>query len=69
MGKVVDKYWEQCAIDGGSFIYRAQHRIMEGDCQYDHGPRLVTLKKFFIDKFPVTNMRYKRFLDESGYNY
>ena len=62
-----EEYWEQCKVDAGTCIYRVQHRIMEGDCQYDHGPRLVNVKKFLIDKYPVTNKKYKNFLEESGY--
>lgn len=50
-----------------SYIYRVQHRIMEGDCQCDHGPFLVTVLAFYMDKYPVTNEQYKQFLDESGY--
>lgn len=61
------KYWEQVFIKESQFIYRVQHRVMEGDCQYDHGPRLVRLPSFFIDKYPVTNMKFKKFIDESGY--
>jgi len=40
---------------------------MEGDCQYDHGPRVVHLNPFFISKYPVTNEMYKEFIDDSGY--
>lgn len=54
-------------IGAAAFIYRVQHRIMEGDCQYDHGPRLVNINPFFIAKYPVTNKQFKVFLDESGY--
>lgn len=58
---------EQVLVQESSYIYRVQHRIMEGDCQYDHGPRLVNLKSFYIDKYPVTNRMFKVFLSESGY--
>ena len=36
-------------IQGDSYIYRVKHRIMEGDCEYDHGPRVIreTMKKRF----------------------
>ena len=54
-------------IPATSYIYRTSHRIMEGDCQYDHGPRVVELAEFYIDKFPVTNADFKTFLDDSGY--
>jgi len=55
-------------IPQGEFIYRVEHRIMEGDCQYDHGPRPVKAGPLYVDKFPVTNYLFKIFLDESGYN-
>jgi formylglycine-generating enzyme required for sulfatase activity len=54
-------------IPKGRFIYRVQHRIMEGDCQYDHGPRLVEAGPFYADRFPVTNRRFGEFLTVSGY--
>lgn len=57
----------QVFIPGDSFIYRVEHRIMEGDCDYDHGPRMVKVPDLFIDKYPVTNERYYYFLKESGY--
>ena len=40
---------------------------MEGDCQYDHGPRVVNLRPFYIYKYPVTNAMFKAFIDETGY--
>ncbi len=58
---------EMVLVPKTSYIYRVHHRIMEGDCQYDHGPRFVELDKFYIDKYPVTNHMFKEFLTESGY--
>lgn len=58
---------EQVLVRGGAYIYRVQHRIMEGDCQFDHGPRAVATADLYFDKYPVTNERFKRFLDDSGY--
>lgn len=58
---------EQILIQESGYIYRVQHRILEGDCQYDHGPRYVNLKTFYIDKYPVTNYLYMKFLEESKY--
>ena len=49
------------------YIYRVVHRIMEGDCEYDHGPRMVYIKELLADKYPVTNEKFKIFMDESGY--
>jgi formylglycine-generating enzyme required for sulfatase activity len=40
---------------------------MEGDCQYDHGPRLVEVGPLYADIFPVTNRLYGEFLELSGY--
>lgn len=51
-----------------SYIYRVVHRIMEGDCQYDHGPRIVSAGGFYAGKYPVTNAQYYRFLSDSGYH-
>lgn len=50
-----------------SYIYRVEHRIMEGDCDYDHGPRMVQVPELLVDKYPVTNERFYQFLQESGY--
>lgn len=58
---------EKVFIQGDSYIYRVEHRIMEGDCEYDHGPRMVKVPSLLVDKYPVTNDRFYRFLKESGY--
>lgn len=50
-----------------TYIYRVRHRIMEGDCQYDHGPRPVTAGPFLAGRYPVTNAQYYQFLQESSY--
>lgn len=57
----------QVFIKGGRFIYRVDHRIMEGDCQYDHGPFVADVSDFYMDKYPVTNKQFETFLNESGY--
>ena len=54
-------------VAGSSFIYRVNHRIMEGDCQVDHGPKVMEIKSFFADIYPVTNLQYGYFLEETGY--
>lgn len=54
-------------IQKTSYIYRVVHRIMEGDCEYDHGPRLVQLEHIRMSKYPVTNRQYEQFLNASGY--
>lgn len=58
---------EQILIDGGGYIYRVEHRIMEGDCEYDHGPRWVEVPPLLVDKYPVTNRRFYDFLKASHY--
>lgn len=67
MNEYIKKYGEQILIKENQFIYRVQHRIMEGECQYDHGPRLAAINSFSIDKYPVTNRLFKIFLDDTGY--
>lgn len=54
-------------IPGGTFIFRVRHRIMEGDCQVDHGPALLTIPPFQMQKYPVTNGMYQTFVMETGY--
>ena len=58
---------ELVKIDGDSYIYRVVHRIMEGDCQTEHGPVLVTVGPLLAQKYCVTNGMYYEFIRESGY--
>jgi formylglycine-generating enzyme required for sulfatase activity len=58
---------EEIFIPGGGYIYRVRHRIMEGDCQINHGPYWVEIPPLYVDKYPVTNAMYHRFIVESGY--
>lgn len=44
---------------GDSFIAYPEELTKKGES--------VGMKKFFMDKYPVTNAQYKQFLDESGY--
>lgn len=62
---MVEQEWVK--IEKDTYIYRVQHRIMEGDCQMDHGPKSVTLNPFYASKYAVTNHMYYQFLQESGY--
>jgi formylglycine-generating enzyme required for sulfatase activity len=64
---VANSFDDMVYIQASEYIYRVQHRIMEGDCQYDHGPRTVKVASFYIDKYPITNKRFKEFLDASKY--
>ncbi len=52
---------------GAIYIYKVIHRIMEGDCQYGHGPRPVIIPNLLAGKYPVTNTQFKNFLDATGY--
>ena len=58
---------ETVRIPEAEYIYRVTHRIMEGDCQMDHGPRLVKVGPLEADVYCVTNAMYQKFLEESGY--
>jgi iron(II)-dependent oxidoreductase len=67
-------------IPGGNFVFRVRGTEIEGgsmngvDVQYpwEDSPRrfhehTMTIKPFFIDKFPVTNAQFKAFLDATHY--
>lgn len=45
-------YSEMIRIPAAKYIYRVVHRIMEGDCEYDHGPREVSVPELEIGKYP-----------------
>lgn len=52
---------EMVAIPAGKFIMGTDERLS------DEGPRhVVHLKRFYIDKYEVTNLQYKKFIDETG---
>ncbi len=50
-----------------TYIYRVVHRVMEGDCQCEHGPMPVTVGPLYADVYPVTNAQYYQFVQDSGY--
>jgi iron(II)-dependent oxidoreductase len=67
-------------VPGDSFVFRVRGTEIEGasmngvDVQYpwEDSPRrfhdhAMTVKPFFIDKFPVTNAQFKQFLDATHY--
>lgn len=54
-------------IEKSQYIFRCVHRIMEGDCAAEHGPILVDVGGFYVDKYPVTNKMFYDFLNESNY--
>ena len=56
------------AIPGGSYLFHATHRFREGGfVLFDEGPRDVQVQPFHIDRYEVTNVEYRRFLDRTGY--
>lgn len=68
------------AIPGGRFRFQVSGIMIEGgdeigvDVQYPwedsprrHHLRDMEIKPFFIDRYPVTNAEFKKFLDASGY--
>lgn len=54
-------------IEKAGYIYRVCHRIMEGDCQMDHGPKYVEVGPLEADVYCVTNAMFYDFLQKSGY--
>ena len=61
-------YREMIRIPESTYVYRVVHRIMEGDCAYDHGPVIKHMPAFDIGKYPVTNAMYYEFIQASGYH-
>ena len=68
-------------IDGGDYLFKVRGVEIEGDddagvdVQYpwENSPRcfhehLMQIKRFFIDKYPVTNADFKKFLDATHYH-
>ena len=52
---------EMILIPAGKFIRGTDYRLP------DEGPRhVVDLPAFYIDKYEVTNLQYKKFIDETG---
>ena len=68
-------------IDGGDYLFVVQGIEIEGsndigvDVQYpwENSPRrfhehTLQIKPFYIDKYPVTNAEFKRFMDATNYH-
>ncbi|MDR1483073.1 MAG: formylglycine-generating enzyme family protein [Synergistaceae bacterium] len=55
-------------IERDTYIYRCIHRIMEGDCQAEHGPLEVAVGPLMAQKYAVTNAMYFEFVKESAYS-
>lgn len=60
-------YNEWVSLDGAKMLYIVRHRIMEGDCQAEHGPVTIDLPAYQIQRYPVTNAQYAAFVEETGY--
>ncbi len=58
---------ETVAIAKDTYIYRCVHRIMEGDCQMNHGPYAATIGPLEAEKYTVTNAMFYDFMKASGY--
>lgn len=58
---------ELVSIPKSKYIFRVVHRIMEGDCQMEHGPIMVEVGDISAMKYTVTNAMYYDFMVESGY--
>lgn len=58
---------EWIAVPDTRMLYVVRHRIMEGDCQAEHGPTVVDLPAYQIQRYPVTNAQYMTFVRETGY--
>lgn len=59
---------EMVRVSGGEFRYQASHRFREGGfILYDEGPRVVTMRTFWMDRYEVTNRQYQRFLHAVDY--
>jgi len=55
-------------VPGGAYLFHASHRFREGGfVLFDEGPREVMMQGFFMDRYEVTNARYREFLEASGY--
>ncbi len=60
--KLGDKLNELILIPAGDFIRGTNNRLP------DEGPQhVVNVKAFYIDKYEVTNLQYKKFLDSTGH--
>lgn len=58
---------ELVPVGRANYIYRCVHRVMEGDCQMEHGPIEVTIGPLIAEKYCVTNAMFYDFLQASGY--
>jgi formylglycine-generating enzyme required for sulfatase activity len=59
---------QMVAIDGGHYLFHADHRFREGGfILFDEGPRAVQMQPFSMDRYEVTNAQFRAFLEASGY--
>jgi len=62
---MIENQWVN--IPASRMLYMVRHRIMEGDCQAEHGPVVLHLDAYQIQKYPVTNAQYMLFVEQTGY--
>jgi formylglycine-generating enzyme len=56
---------EMVLIPGGTFHMGTDNLVIKSDAE---GPRrVITLSSFYIDKYEVSNAKFKRFVDETRY--
>ena len=55
-------------IPSQQVIYRVHHRTLEGGCSAEHGPVLKNCAAFNIQKYPVTNAEFVKFVEQTGYH-
>lgn len=54
-------------VNGGEYEYFSTHGDDFIPYPDNSEKKKIIMKDFYIDKFPVTNSEYKKFIDESGY--
>lgn len=59
---------EWIEIPAARMLYMVRHRIMEGDCQAEHGPVILDIPAYEIQKYPVTNAQFMAFVKATGYH-
>ncbi len=55
-------------VPPGRYEFAARHRFREGGfILYDEGPRPIEMGGFYMDRYEVTNMQFRQFVEASGY--
>ena len=58
---------EEIFVPAGSFQFRESHGDEFIPYPKDNVDSIIEMKSFYIDKFPVTNAAFKKFLDKTNY--